>query len=112
MSDICLNCNGLIMEPNTPYGYAGPVCRCPINPALQYQRPASKESGNPKKIQGINKIKKNWIYIHETPLTFYYDCKNCGNKWTEEKMVLAIAGRAGESYDYCSECYKEENEKT
>lgn len=43
MSDNCLNCGGLIMQPNTTYGYAGKICYCPVNPKYQYQRSASKE---------------------------------------------------------------------
>jgi hypothetical protein len=44
MSDSCLNCGGLIMEQGKVYGYSGPTCHCPKNPAHQYQRPASKEA--------------------------------------------------------------------
>lgn len=47
MSDTCLNCKGLIMETNKTYGYAGPICHCQINPALIFQRPASKEQSAP-----------------------------------------------------------------
>lgn len=43
MSDICLNCQGLIMEPNVAYGYAGKVCFCPIDPKKRYQRPSLNE---------------------------------------------------------------------
>jgi len=39
--DNCLTCGGLIMEPNTAYGYAGKVCHCYVPPKIQ--RPASKE---------------------------------------------------------------------
>ena len=35
------------MSPNQTYGYAGPVCNCPKNPAHIYQRPASKEQSPP-----------------------------------------------------------------
>ncbi len=34
------------MEPNKTYGYAGPICYCPKNPANIYQRPASKTPDN------------------------------------------------------------------
>lgn len=44
MMDHCLNCGGAIGEPNTPYGYAGKWCCCPVNPAHQFRRPASKET--------------------------------------------------------------------
>lgn len=43
MSDICLNCQGLIMEPNVAYGYAGKACFCPIDPKKRYQRPSLNE---------------------------------------------------------------------
>jgi hypothetical protein len=36
----CLNCGGLIMKPGVAYGYAGPVCHCPIHPSRMYQNPS------------------------------------------------------------------------
>lgn len=32
------------MEPNKTYGWAGPVCYCPKDPAKQYQRPSNQPS--------------------------------------------------------------------
>jgi len=37
MSNSCMTCGGLIMEPGKVYGYAGPVCYC--NPSPKYQIP-------------------------------------------------------------------------
>lgn len=34
MSDSCLTCGGLIMEPGKVYGYAGPVCYCIKEPKI------------------------------------------------------------------------------
>lgn len=41
MSDYCLNCSGLILEPNKLYGYAGKICYCQKPP--QFCKPASQE---------------------------------------------------------------------
>lgn len=43
MSNCCLNCGGLILEPNKAYGYSGQVCHCPIKPGSQYQIPENKK---------------------------------------------------------------------
>lgn len=40
MSDVCLTCGGLIMEPGKSYGYAGKICHCYSSPKIQ--RPASE----------------------------------------------------------------------
>jgi hypothetical protein len=44
MSDQCLNCGGLIMEPGKVYGYSGKTCYCPELPGTGYRRRASDVS--------------------------------------------------------------------
>ena len=61
MSDYCLNCSGLIMEPNKAYGYAGPVCLCPKNPAHQYQRPSKLNTNNQCPLCKASDILRNKI---------------------------------------------------
>lgn len=41
MSDTCLTCGGLIMEPGQLYSYAGKICYCPRE--VKVCRPASQE---------------------------------------------------------------------
>ena len=48
----CLTCGHLIMEPGKPYGYAGPVCHCLVEPKIQ--RPS--DTFHQGKVAGIASI--------------------------------------------------------
>lgn len=75
MSDTCLNCGRLIMQPEVAYRYAGPVCRCPIHPHHQYQRPASLEPD----VVGQQIAYKAWAHVRAE------------NKWKELEEKLTTA---------------------
>lgn len=102
MSDTCLNCGGLIPEPNKAYGYAGKVCFCPIHLDSLYQKPS-------KKVYGIRNPKPEPTRFE---VIINSSCKNCGEKWIDT-MKLTLAQPRGQAtdmeWDYCSECYHEHN---
>lgn len=41
--NLCLHCNGAILEPGKSYGYSGPVCNCGFI-ALQHQHMAEQST--------------------------------------------------------------------
>lgn len=54
--DICLNCNGAILEPNKPYRYAGSVCLCPKDPSQLYQRQSNTSAWTPGLFNSNNSL--------------------------------------------------------
>lgn len=49
MSNSCMTCGGLIMEPGKAYGYSGPVCNCIVPP--KYQQPIGQQPYQHSQIQ-------------------------------------------------------------
>lgn len=82
MSDTCLNCGGLIMKPGVGYGYAGPVCHCPIDPRSVYQRPSGIKSLQTQSLAGLEKYKRD-LHLQEL--------EDKLTKLTEDNRVLREA---------------------
>lgn len=59
--NLCIHCNGAILEPSKSYGYSGPVCNCDFI-AMQYKH---IEERNPQDIK-LDRIIELLERIHYT----------------------------------------------
>ena len=89
----CLTCGGLIMEPNTSYGYAGKTCHCIVPPKIQ--RPMSVKdyvyepitlSQADEKVEGVREVPMVRDLIEA--LEFYADDKHIREHVNGQTVML------------------------
>lgn len=97
MSDICLNCQGLIPEPNQGYGYSGKFCHCttPARASTEYKVGSGYGGGGggtvkPKPIEPVEPIN---LFKNKKHFVILAMCLPCACRWIGQVIARTSLNR-------------------